>query len=157
MMNENMLVNHYIEFLNSFTRFEHVFESNFEVKLISQISPVYLKSYENLNRQNAETVTCTCKNCTDTRTRTRCRSPPLEYKHIYIYLQTYIFHTTISALIFLCNYSIFQLKKLEGISWVFKKKTKNNNIKTYQKGQETHRRKRQRTAANPTCSFRRNL
>ena len=49
MMNENMLVNHYVEFLNSFTRLEHVFELK-EVKLISQISPVYLTSYENLNR-----------------------------------------------------------------------------------------------------------
>ena len=49
-MNENMLVDHYVEFLDSFTRIlEHVYELK-EIKLISQKLKVYFTSYENLNR-----------------------------------------------------------------------------------------------------------
>ena len=45
-----MHVNHYVEFLDSFTRIlEHVYELK-EIKLISQKLKVYFISYENLNR-----------------------------------------------------------------------------------------------------------
>ena len=50
MMNENMLVGHYIGMFKFIcTYLEHVYELN-EVKLISQTLHVYFTCYENLNK-----------------------------------------------------------------------------------------------------------